>query len=516
MLVFVSYARNDNLKPRGAKGGEDERYGFVTTLVRSTEQYLTDAGVGSQVKLFIDTRDIPDDASFNDLIPSELAKADVLLVILSNNWVQRSWCLKELDYFVQRFPSEAEAQSRIVIVRKHDVKGPLPSGLPVQTGVCFYREDKEEPTGYFEYFKISDGPRRGFDDAVERLAAIIERRVGESLPPAVPPEPDKPSRRVFVAKPAPDMEKSYRNFVQELQRRDFTVVPEATGSFSIDMTEPQIAAELDTALRDAELSVHMLGNSRGFTPADGTQSIVQLQAARAAARRAARLKNDAGVPFRRLFWAPKVLIVDDDVVGTVRDPEEVRSQVTDRIDDDSVFGENFTKFTQFVLDRLAATAPAPVVSQLHEGANVYLQYQPPSEQYAAKVGLALRARNLDVSWQRRAGPDALAKHKKFLRECDAVVVCWAEGPDGDALSPFDETNLDPRQLGRDKRFDCRSLVVGPPEDVPGKTMALSLAQNKEDGVDLVLNLTKYESPPPSEFDPLVKATHHDGEPEASP
>ena len=275
------------------------------------------------------------------------------------------------------------------------------------------------------------------------------------------------------------------------------------------MTEQQIEAEVDASLHDAELSVHMLGNSRGFTPADGNQSIVQLQAERAAARRAARLKNDAGVVFRRLFWAPKFLIVDDDVVGSNRDPEAVRSQFAERIDDDNVFSDNFTKFTQFVLDRLAERTPPAVVSPLHEGASVYLQYQDPSESYAAKVAKALRARKLNVNWQLRSGSDALAKHRQFLRECDAVVVCWSEGPDGDALKPFDETNLDPRQLGRDSRFDCRSLVVGPPEDVPGKTMVLSLAEDKDDGVDLVLNLTKYADPPPDEFDPLVKATHHD-------
>ena len=226
MLVFVSYARDDNLKPRGTRDADEERYGFVTTLMRSTERYLTDAGVGSQVKLFIDTRDIPDDALFNELVPNELAKADVLLVILSNNWIQRSWCLKELGYFVQRFPSEAEAQRRIVIVRKNDVNGPLPSGLPVEAGVCFYKKDPDEPNGFFDFFKLSDGPRRGFDDAVEKLATVIERRFREPTPPP-PPQSDKPIRRVFVAKPAPDMDKWYRNFVQELARRGFTVVPEA-------------------------------------------------------------------------------------------------------------------------------------------------------------------------------------------------------------------------------------------------------------------------------------------------
>ena len=448
MLVFVSYARDDNLKPRGTRDADEERYGFVTTLMRSTERYLTDAGVGSQVKLFIDTRDIPDDALFNELVPNELAKADVLLVILSNNWIQRSWCLKELGYFVQRFPSEAEAQRRIVIVRKNDVNGPLPSGLPVEAGVCFYKKDPDEPNGFFDFFKLSDGPRRGFDDAVEKLATVIERRFREPTPPP-PPQSDKPVRRVFVAKPAPDMDKWYRNFVQELARRGFTVVPEALTSLSSDMTEQQIEAEVDASLHDAELSVHMLGNSRGFTPADGNQSIVQLQAERAAARRAARLKNDAGVVFRRLFWAPKFLIVDDDVVGSNRDPEAVRSQFAERIDDDNVFSDNFTKFTQFVLDRLAERTPPSVVSPLHEGASVYLQYQDPSELYAAKVAKALRARKLNVNWQLRSGSDALAKHRQFLRECDAVVVCWSEGPDGDALKPFDETNLDPRQLGRD-------------------------------------------------------------------
>lgn len=529
MLIFVSYARNDDLDRPSARAGD--RYGFVTTVVRSAERTLTDAGVtvlepekelaqgevsGPHVAFFIDKRDVPDDVQFGDAIPDELTKADVFLAVLSNNWVLRSWCLKELQYFAKRFPDEAAARKRIVVINKNAVVGSIPALLQGQNGVRFFRPDRDQIGGSYEFFRLNEGPREGFDDAVDRLADIVERRARENGPPPPPPVPDKPLRQVFVAKPAPDMDEWYRKFVGELQRRDFTVVPDPDKGFSSEMTEPQIAAALDEALHDSELSVHLLGNSRGFTPADGDQSIVQLQALRAAERRASRLKNDAGVAFQRLFWVPKVLIVNDDVVGSVRDPEEVRARVTERIDEDTVFSENFTKFTQFVLDRLRATAPPLALTPLHAGANVYLEYQPPSEQYAARVGVALRARNLEVNWQRRAGPDALAKHKQFLRECDAVVVCWGEGSDGDALSPFDEMNVDPRQLGRDKGFACRSLVVGPPEEVPGKTIALSLAENKDDGVDLVLNLTKYADPPPSEFDPLVNAAQHHTEPAPEP
>ena len=519
MLIFVSYARNDNLRPLNAKAGG---YGFVSTVIRSTERNLTDAGVevldadqetpdpnsvdAPWAAFFVDTRDIAEDAQFDDVIQKKLEQADVFMAVLSNNWIHRQWCLKELQRFAQRFPNEADARSRIVVVRKHDVKAQAPPLLQGQEGVSFFRPDKDELGGIFEYFKFNEGPREGFDDAVDKLANVIERRVRESPPPA---KQDKSLRRVFVAKPAPDMDKTYRNFVQDMAAQGFTIVPDPAYTFSGDMTEAQIAKLLDQALYDAELSIHLLGNSRGFTPADGEQTIVQLQAARAAARRSSRPANASGVAFRRLFWAPKDLIVDDELVQSGRDSQDVCDRVAGRIEGDDVFGAGYTKFAQFVIDRLAEEAPQPGPSRLAEGANVYIEYQPLSEDYAGKVGRALRARNLVVDWQRQAGPNAALKHRKSLQECDAVVVCWDKGDDDSALSPFDETK-DLRQLNRERDFACRSLVVGPPKEIPGKTMALSLAQSKDDGVDLVLDLTMYENepPPPSAFDPLVQATVH--------
>ena len=522
MLIFVSYARKDNLAPLNAK--TRERFGFVTTLVRRTERTLTDAGVdvvdadvdepgkdaaGPWVSFFVDTRDISDDAQFDDLIQGKLNRADAFLAVLSNNWIQRPWCQKELQFFAKKFALEADARRRIIVVNKNDVKGVVPSLLQGQNGVRFFDRDRDELGGIFEYFKLNDGPREGFDDAIDRLADIVKRRL--IVPPPGPDadESGKPKRRVFIAKPAPDMATRYRNLAEELEQRcGVTIVPDRTLQFSEDMTASAIEDVIDEALHDAELSIHLLGNSHGFTPADSELSIAQLQAARASARRTERPKNKDGVPFQRLFWAPKTLIVvEDDKVYEGRDPQSVCDGVTSRIDDDSVFGENFTKFAQFVEERLAAIAPANSDSRLKEGANVYIQFQAADELYAAKVGKALEAKNLVVDWQRQGGPDAALRHRKFLQQCDAVVVCWSEGFDERALSPFEET-MDPRQWGREKDFACRSLVVGPPKTVPGKTIALSLAGKRRDEPDLVLDLTDYPNPPPEAFDPLVEAAEH--------
>ncbi|MGA8574348.1 MAG: toll/interleukin-1 receptor domain-containing protein [Candidatus Cybelea sp.] len=510
MLIFVSYARDDDQTPRSQKSGDVLRYGFVTTMLRRMKDFLTNDGFASQAELFLDKRNVRDNVQFEDAIPAELDKADALLVVLSRNWVQRPWCQKELQYFVNRFPTEIEARRRIIVVNKNEVSDGVPSALQGQNGVRFFEADEDQTGGFLEYFDFSTGqPLAQFDAAVKRLVDIIEHGAATQAPPVVQVDGKKPARRIFVAKPAPDMEKRYRQLVNELQQRGFAVVPEPSADFADEMTADTIAADLDTALRDAEISLHLLGNSLGFLPAGSDKSIAQLQCVRAAARRTDRPKNAAGVPFQRLFWAPKVLIdvEADEVVEAGRDPQAVCDRFTQRIADDSVLGENFPQFTAFVVDRLAAIAPQAPAERLPEGANIYLQFQQQDEQYAAKVGAALKAKKLDVDWQRQGGPDVLSWHRKFLRECDAVVVCWSQGFDELALSPFEETK-DPRQCGRDRDFACRGLVVGPPKEIPGKTIALSLAGDQRDEPDLVLDLTEYPDPPPGAFDRLVEKTEH--------
>lgn len=524
LRIFVSYARNDNQLPLNQEGvSERERHGFVKTLLRRTETWLTDFGVGDRVHFDLDERLIKEDDQFDSLIRRQLQNADLLLVVLSKNWLQRRWCLKELDLFRERWSSDGEAKQHIIVVNKHEVnRDELPPLLQGQNGVRFYVRDRDQRGGIFEYFTIDRGAREEFNGAAQRLAAIIRARAEGDFSPVADDasgseekarETEKPRRRVFVAKPAPDMREWYQKLVRELTEREYTIVPDPNTQFSGDMTETELCQVLDAVLRDAEISIHLLGNSLGFTPTDGTQSIVRLQCARAAERGGTRPHNAAGVAFQRLFWAPKILVKDGEPVDEGRDPQHVYENAAEAIADDKYVGEAWTSFKQFVLERLEALKPVPLETsaELPKGTSVYVQYQEQDADYARGVVDALIAKDLDPDIPTFSGPNARKWHLKMLQECDAVVVCWAQGDDEPIRSKFSEL----RTVRRERPFLLRSLVAGPPRELTNKENTLDLLQRKKKEVDIVLDLTAYPVPPPEAFDVFLDAAKHGESAEAS-
>ena len=89
--VFVSYAHADNEVPEGSSA----KYGWVTTLARNLN-------VGLNVykkNLFIDHQLRPGDDFGADLI-AQVQSSALLVVVLSQNYIDSRWCGKELHHFM--------------------------------------------------------------------------------------------------------------------------------------------------------------------------------------------------------------------------------------------------------------------------------------------------------------------------------------------------------------------------------------------------------------------------------
>lgn len=99
------------------------------------------------------------------------------------------------------------------------------------------------------------------------------------------------------------------------------------------------------------------------------------------------------------------------------------------------------------------------------------------------------------------GPPAelLDFHRRNLRDCDTVILCWALAPEVWAKAVAREL-LDWRDLGRDAAFTCRGLVAGPP---PGlrKKYFFDVPPHE---IDVVLDLTDAVEPSPRSIDPLLQ------------
>src|SRR5260370_26355513 len=165
-------------------------------------------------------------------------------------------------------------------------------------------------------------------------------------------------RIVYLAKPAGDMEDAYSRLALELQGHGYSVVPEASSDIPKNATALGYVRD---ALAKAELSIHVLGEKRGFEPDDETgDPIVKLQLVQAREKEASN-GDQAERIFRRIIWAPKILDAGGQSVGAVaeRDPLQVLARFDKQIATDKIDGDILGKFIEFLFQYLAQTAPPP-------------------------------------------------------------------------------------------------------------------------------------------------------------
>lgn len=111
--VFLSYANIKNI--------DDTVSAFHAALDRAIKgRFNMDA------KVFIDKRDIRAGDRWENNLSTELASANVLLVLLSPVWLSRDWCRKEYEYFKEAHAGETNKGVVIPILwvdtEEHDAK----------------------------------------------------------------------------------------------------------------------------------------------------------------------------------------------------------------------------------------------------------------------------------------------------------------------------------------------------------------------------------------------------------
>ncbi len=498
--IFVSYARDDDVAPPL----ETEVKGFVSTLLKHLEYHFTSLGP-PRPTLWRDTRVIDPSAQFDPLIAKGIEESQVLLVVLSNNWINRPYCRAELEMFGNHFALEGSetAKQRIIVVQKHYLDPQeRPALLQGQSGYAFYRNDGEYPENFVEYFGHAKLPEE-FHDLARALATDlwkrpqVQARGRPTDTPAnlTPPVARKASRSIYVARPAPDMQGPYSRLVDELRFRQYRVIPEQEIPF-----DGTASGFIVNALAEAESSIHLLGAKAGFTPEDASSPIAKLQLELAAVRAA------EGGDFHRIIWAPKVFVFGSQS-ETQRDPLAVLQLLDAERPDDKIDGREISAFVEFVLQHLERSEPPPSSTaweQLSPDARVYLYHSNEDLAYALEVGAALQKLNVEAVTPALEGDPAevAALHHQDLAECDAVVLCWANAPDVWVKSRSHELRSW-RALGREKNFVYRSLIAGPPPSRV-KEGLLNLPPRCE--IDVVVDLTGVELVSPENLHSLVRNT----------
>lgn len=497
VFIFLSYAHDDDL----ATGASEDEGGFVTFLNKMLEVKLRDLGV-TRAKIWIDRKRVSDGDLFDGAIDDGLRKAELLLVVMSPNWMQRPYCRKELEAFVdlRKKSSLTNVQERVIVVGKgHVDRLKRPFDLQGQEGFLFYARDEsngvKDVTPFYNRGKTVDQ----FYERRDRLAIFLQKRIdliasGGALgtllakqQPIVLPN----GRTVYLSKPASDMREAYSRLAFELQGKGFTVVPNVTADLPNDATALAIVNE---ALAQAEASVHLIGERPGFAP-EGLDPIVKLQLAQAREKSLQSVDPSQRV-FRRIIWAPKLLDVGESAPGAVaeRDPLRALEQRDKQIGADKIDGDILSKFVEYLFQYLAETAPRPVATAAAGNKlQVYLAYHAADEDYAGAIAQALRESSVKP---RLPVCDSDADSRRFnndlLAKCDAVTLCWANASEVWVRSEADKLS-DWQATGRQQQFVYRSLVAGPPPLPHKKPKAISLLF--QDGeFDKVIDLVEKGAP----------------------
>ena len=189
--IFVSYAHDDDLPMSAA---EDE-VGFVTFLFKTLQLKLRDLGV-KRPAIWRDWRRISAGDQFDVEFDDGLRKAEILIVVLSNNWMRRSYCRKELDTFVElrRLAGVENIAERLIVVGKEYVdRRKRPPVLQTQEGFLFYsRDDEYDVTAITPFFNRGKGTE-AFYERRDDLALFVQKRVERISTGGVAPAANTPA-----------------------------------------------------------------------------------------------------------------------------------------------------------------------------------------------------------------------------------------------------------------------------------------------------------------------------------
>jgi hypothetical protein len=503
--------------------------GFVTFLHEQLALEFMRLGP-VRPRIWRDIHGIEAGEQFERKIKNALKNSHILLVVLSRNWLDREFCRKELQWFSEAWSGldSEEIKSRIVLVCKHHIEpGRRPDLLQGQEGYKFYSIENPKHVlaadsqfaperEFFSRGRIRDDR---YMDQLEALAVYLWRTAEEPPAPHPPAHAPLNGRTIYVAIPAGDMREAYGTIVAELQRRGYAVVPDSMKNLPLDLS---LANVIDNSFRDAEASVHLLGDGSGGIPEGEEEPIVQLQLTRAAAKVAASEDSKPGKKggFRRFIWAPKNL----GDAGADRDPLDVLkkfdariktastedNETTTWVKGDLVHGDILAEFVSSLVKALENSTPPPeqiaqsggVTASIPVNSQVYIYHWEQDRSYALSVAKALRERKLyPILPAIDDDPVKCQKlHRSYLMENDFVVLCWAKATDTWRRTASHELK-DWQQLGRTKQFTRRGLVVGPPRDQFKSELEIVPPPPSE--IDVVLDLIEKDPPSPEALGPLV-------------
>ncbi len=292
--VFISYAHHDD------DTYAQETLGWVSRLHKDLAHRIR-SYLGADIRFWRDV-EIRNNDDFTNKILSRLPKTATFLSVLSPSCLHSEWCGRE----VQAFAGHAEKnlgilvdneRSRIFKVEKIPVDfKTLPPAMQGTKTYRFYEPLPGQPNRMRELRPLlgEEYSRRYFeqmDELAKDIAALLSDMALSKR--SATPQAKTDRATAYVAETTSDLDEKAVEIRRDLKDRGYAVLPDGDLPYRANAYKEKVR----DCLKQAALSVHLVGGQYGFVPEGETKSNVWLQHDLAVER-----GNDPN--FVRLVWTP--------------------------------------------------------------------------------------------------------------------------------------------------------------------------------------------------------------------
>jgi hypothetical protein len=421
--VFVSYAHADNL-PVG-----DDTEGWIAKFHRSFLAYLRRLIRDESLSVFRDPK-LNGNDMFENVLEQSFRGSAVLITVLTPNYIESEWCIRELRGFAEAASSPATAsKSRLFKVQPWGLERERhPRELAGMLGYQFYSLDPT--TGDEESFR-----RTSEQDPDQRYWSVLNhlaRDVGELLkalkaardsgePDAaasVGPPADAPA--VYLADVTDDLLDAREQIRRSLAQAGLRVLPES----ALPAAPTEFAEAVQREVARVSLSVHMLGPYYGRIPAGESRSYSRIQYEAACDASAAR-----SLPL--LVWVKKGSeeaaepLQRDFLQGLERGPEAaaVAGGEEPRVE---LFQVGIEELKEAIVARVRPPEPGS-----SDNPFFYISCTADDSEKAQRFLKCLKNSNYEGVVSPAEGDSGLLRkhHRANLKRCDVFVTMYGRAPE---------------------------------------------------------------------------------------
>jgi hypothetical protein len=292
--VFISYATHDD------DLYAQETVGWVSRLHKDLAHRIR-SYLGSEIRFWRDS-EIRNNDDFTVKILGRLPKTATFLSVLSPSSLNSVWCNREVDAFAGHAEKNIgilvdEDKSRIFKVEKIPVEiKALPPAMQGTKTYRFFEPHPAQPNRMRELRPLlgEEYSRRYFEQ-MDELARDIATMLMDiaKLKRSAQPEQKADRAIVYVAETTSDLDEKASELRRDLKDRGYLVLPAGDLPYRANAYKEKVR----DGLKQAVLSVHLVGADYGFVPEGETKSNVWLQHDLATER-------GSDPSFVRLVWMP--------------------------------------------------------------------------------------------------------------------------------------------------------------------------------------------------------------------